>query len=522
VISKQAIDEFMNTQLEDWSWVKEIPEEELLPEVKKFFPHYEIPDLKPYKHQLASLILAFANKEFLFFLDMGLGKSRIIIEYLTWLKWKKRLKKVVVLVPNTVVIANWEDEIKLFSSGTLKTIGIYGTEEERRQKLANPDGDMYLLSYSALQQVLSVRDKRTGKLTPHEPKIRAFVKRFNTVVFDEIHNCKNKETLTFRLCNQIAKVCEYRYGLTGTPFGRDVTDLWSQFYLIDRGKTLGTTLGLFRESFFNVTTNYFNIKEYKFRKELEPVLNKRLLNKSIRYSKDEADLGIPPTVSEKITVRLSQEAKVHYQAAVKKLKSSFGNQTEIKNSFIRCRQITSGFFPYEKEDGSRAIHRFAENPKLQALEYLIKSVSDNDKIVIFNEFTFSGDMISEMLDRLEIKHVRLYSGTAERDKLTAKHRFREEDCKVFLANSKSGNAGLNLQIANYVVFFESPVSPIIRKQAEERVPRPGQTKTTFMYDLIVKGSVDERVLSFIREGKNLFEALLENPNTLEDMNDVNS
>ncbi len=83
----------------------------------------------------------------------------------------------------------------------------------------------------------------------------------------------------------------------------------------------------------------------------------------------------------------------------------------------------------------------------------------------------------------------------------------EPDCRILVANSVSGGTGLNLQIANYVIFYESPVSPIHRLQAEWRCYRAGQTKAVFIYDLVVAESVDEKILEFIKEGKNLLSTL---------------
>ena len=77
-------------------------------------------------------------------------------------------------------------------------------------------------------------------------------------------------------------------------------------------------------------------------------------------------------------------------------------------------------------------------------------------------------------------------------------------------NSESGSTGVDglQEVCRYLVFFESPVSPITRKQAIKRVHRPGSSRKVFIYDLIMQNSVDVRILDFIEEGRNLFEALV--------------
>ena len=84
-------------------------------------------------------------------------------------------------------------------------------------------------------------------------------------------------------------------------------------------------------------------------------------------------------------------------------------------------------------------------------------------------------------------------------------------CRFLVLSSHIGALGLNLQTANYVCFYESPVSPIVRRQAEARVYRTGQKRTTFVYDLYIQGTVEERILQFLKEGKNLYDQLMTKP-----------
>jgi len=71
-----------------------------------------------------------------------------------------------------------------------------------------------------------------------------------------------------------------------------------------------------------------------------------------------------------------------------------------------------------------------------------------------------------------------------------------------------------LQVANYCLFYESPISVIDREQAERRLRRQGQTRRVFQYDIVVKGSMDTKILAYHREGEELMKALLRNPGML--------
>ena len=85
----------------------------------------------------------------------------------------------------------------------------------------------------------------------------------------------------------------------------------------------------------------------------------------------------------------------------------------------------------------------------------------------------------------------------------------DDSVKVLVANHKTGGTGLNLQVAPYMVFYESPPSSIARSQAERRSWRMGQKNSVFIYDLVMKGTVDERILFYNKQGKDLLKALMD-------------
>jgi SNF2 family DNA or RNA helicase len=288
-------------------------------------------------------------------------------------------------------------------------------------------------------------------------------------------------------------------------------DLWAQFYLIDLGETLGRTISMFRDAFFNCKINYWGGYEYTLKNNMEDKLYERIKNKSIRYSEDEVN-DLPDKVYINKYVIMPDEAFGYYDKAregmIEALKGKKDYHT-LQNNFIKFRQITSGFMRFKEEETNDKFDvEFKDNPKLDMLEELLLDVPSTSKVVIFNEFQKSGDMICARLKKLKIKHSRLYGGTKDKEKARDKF-LNDKKCKVFVVNSQSGGVGLNLQIANYCVSYESPVSPIVRKQAEKRCHRDGSERTVFFYDIVMRDSVDEKILEYLEEGKDLFEAIVE-------------
>ncbi len=512
MINKRVIKEFLNRDLEDWNVVKELTELEVWEELDQELPADFRFKTSPWKHQAASFICGLHNKDFIFFLGMGAGKSSLVTNILSFYEQKQGALsgKTLILAPNEVGISEWEGQIEEHSDFTYTSLR--GKKDEKWKLFEESEAQLYIISYDGLLSMITAlapsknKKDKTKKQQPIPKLVKKFSTAFQGLVLDEIHLCKNSQTLAFRLCNAISKNCDFRYGLTGTPFGRKPVDLWSQFFLIDRGETLGSTLGFFRESYFRKVGNGFGY-DYEFDRSMEKQLHKALRHKSIRYGEDELE-NRPPKIYKTIKVPFSSEAYQYYELAHADLLESQGNYELLKNSFMRKRQISAGFVSFKDEEENRLQIVFKENAKLDSLMDYVTRASIKDKVVIFVEFTPSGDMIAERLTKAGIKFERLYSGT--KDKIAAKNTFvNDKDCKVLVANSRSGSVNLNLQCADHELFYESPVSPIVRAQAEKRAPRGSKTNTTFIVDFIVKNSVDEDVLEFIAEGKDLFKHIID-------------
>lgn len=427
------------------------------------------------------------------------------------LRYKKHLEKEVtalIVVPKVIHIENWLTEIKRHAPD-ISVIGLEGSSEERWECLENTEADAFIINYAGLVYMATeMAKKRKGKgseMVINPEKIKALRAKFNFFIADEIQKAKNHTSLTYKVCNLIAGSCENRFGLTGTPFGRDPHDLWSQFHIIDRGKTLGPTLNLYREVFFNKKKNYWGGYEFFFKKQLEKELHELMKNRSIYYSSEEC-IDLPKRNHQTIFLKFPVHNYEYYRNVLESV--DYQSKLEIERCFIKMRQIASGFLNIKNdEDDEVNVIDMPENPKLEALTEIIEDLPEHSKIVIFHDFIKSGENISNELTKLKIKHSRLYSGT-KNPKLELERFLNRDEYKAFIINNYSGAEGLNLQVANYAVFYESPVSPIIRAQAEKRIHRDGQTKPCFIMDLVVENSIEEKILEFIKEGKDLFASLI--------------
>lgn len=520
MLHRRAITDYLARERDNFNWIKSLSEKELDEEINCL--PYKFPKLPfPLKqHQKACFLLGVSQPEFNFWLDMGLGKTLLSLLLIDFYQKTKQTRQVLVIVPTNEVAQSWEAEINLWLPHLPYAL-LIESSQQKWQRFAELDNGIIICTYHGLSLLLSdkkqvkLKKKLVNKLVPNLSLLDKLTKNIDAIILDETTKVSNQESLWYKICNIISSKCQIRYGLAGRAFGRDPIKLWAQFHLIDRGQTLGPSINFFRAVFFDKKKAYwvknYNVYDYTFIKAMDDDLARITSHRSIRYSVEEC-LDLPRLSRIVREVEFPEEASVYYRRIVDNIvKSKDSTYKEIRNAFIRLRQISSGFIGLiDDETGERARVEFPLNPKFDLLMELISELSETRKFVIFYEFTFSGAKIVEHLLKNKIKVGWLWSGT--KSWTLIKDKFdHNKDFRGLVVQNKKGNLGLNLQAANYVFFYESPVSPIDREQAEFRVHRQGQKYKVFQYDLILKDSVDQRILQFHKTGNDLFTAIVDDP-----------
>ena len=513
MINPKVVERFLARRTQSYDWMKASTTEEIDDALRCLKPRPRF-GVKPWRHQLASFLLLNELKRFMLFVDMGGGKTLTTLMLLKYRKQCGDKIKAIIFVPFITSVATWIDETEKHLP-ELKCVPLLGTTKENLATLKT-NGDLFVICYQSAVAMMAdkvpAKKKTVWKLNPK--KVRAVFQGFDFLVCDEIHRCKSASSLTYRLCKHIADRCTWVIGLTGTPFGKDLSDLWPQFNLIDSGQTLGPTLTFFKHVFFTQSQGWFGGYEYKFKKKLFPVLKKMVKNRSIRYQINELQ-DMPPKQYVTTMLRAPDTSKGYCEDAMKKLREALKHKRyqEIKSNYLKLRQLSSGFIAFKGEDNERLEMSFEENPKLDKLEELIESIPYDQKVVVFHHFVYSNHLISERLTAMKVKHARIWG--KQKDPIGQLKKFKDDPaCRVLVINSRSGSSSLNLQYASYMIFFEPPESPIDRTQAERRCWRPGQQNRVMIYDLLVRGTVDTKIHASNKAGKELLKDLLDGKETL--------
>lgn len=516
MIHRHAIKQYLEQERESFHWIKKLKEpkvDKALAELGFQSEHYDSLML----HQKQCVLAGIAIPNLCYWLEMGTGKSRVMLELFNYYYQTDTLVgKTLILAPTDEVVQSWENEIKKWGVN-IPYVTLIGSTEQKWEQLTIDRGLVFAtyigLSYMVSSLVPKKKKKKEGnELVIVKPKLDKLLRGIEAVVLDESTKVSSPQSLSFKVCSQVSRVCRIRYALAGRPFGRDPIQLWAQFFLVDRGETLSPTIGFYREVFFNKKPNFWahNAVDYVFNQKMKPELTRITAHRSLTYSVDEC-VTLPELVRIKKQVYFPEETLAYYQRLVDEIIVAKGDISLIKNVFIRMRQLSSGFLGVkDDETGERAEIEFGSNPKLDLLLELIDEMPEERKAVVFYEFTHSGRKISEALKKAKIKAGWLWSQT--KDWKSMEYKFNNDPkYRVLVINSKKGAYGLNLQAANYVLYYESPISGIDRDQSEKRCHRTGQARTCFIYDLVTIGSMDERILRYMQEGKNLFQALVVDP-----------
>lgn len=518
MILKSAVKRYLSRKLTSHNWIKKAKRKELWEIIDELKPRPDF-DETMFKHQLACFILGVCYPAFCFWLDMGTGKTRLTLELLRYWHRAGYLRRAVIFITSDKAYPTWYKQIKRFKIGLPHQL-LRGPSTDKWRTLEEFGDGLIFISYPGALRMVAQRVKgkkkdAKKKLTVLPALVDKLCERLDAFTMDESTRASGRDSLTHKMIKMMRDRVKIRYALAGRPFGRDPTLLYTQHLLVDGGKTLGDTVGMFRAAFFTAKQNPFtknkHIKKFTFDKRNEDLLAEMIQHRSITYAAEEC-IDLPAVIKMKEEVAFSEEAQQYFDAAVQTIIENKGNMSAVKNLFLRMRQLSSGFVGFKNDEtGEKAQVEFDDNPKFERQMELLEEVPGDRKAVVFYDFTFSGRKMYEAACDLGLEPIWIWSGTKDYER-DLRNFERRDRTRVAILQNRVGAMSLDgLQVANYSFFYESPVGAIDREQAERRTRRQGQLYKIMQYDMIVKGSVDQKILDYHVEAEDLVRALLRNP-----------
>lgn len=438
----------------------------------KFMPHdyqkYAIEYIK--SHPITAL-----------FLDMGLGKTVTTLTAIRDLMYDAfEVKRVLVVAPLRVARDTWPDELRKWNHLKELTCSVVvGTVAERRRALQQ-DADIYIVNRENLAWLYE-----NSRLD------------FDMVVLDELSSFKNHQSKRFRAMKAMRPKVKRIVGLTGTPTGNGLMDLWAEFRILDMGERLGRYISQYRNLYFKPDKrNGMVVYSYKPLPGAEEAIYHQISD--ITMSMKATDyLEMPELVSVAKEVRLSETEKKRYDELKKSLVLELpGGEVTSANAAsltLKLSQMANGAV-YTDDKNVVNIH----DRKLEALEDLVESANGKSVLVAY-WFKHDKDRIRERMEARELKEPQDFAD------------WNAGKIPVALIHPASAGHGLNLQKGGSIlIWFGLTWSLELYQQTNARLWRQGQAdKTVIIQHIVAKDTIDERILNVLKHKDGTQAALID-------------
>lgn len=462
---------------------------------------------QPYEHQLEALKMSWNKKEFAYFMDMGTGKSKVLIDNMCVLYDRGEITGALIVAPKGVY-RNWEQgelpthipehvmyDTVLWNPSQTKT------QLEKQKKLYQVDDNLKIF-------VMNVEAFSTKKGCGEAER---FLNAHQSLMaIDESTTIKNKDAKRTKSIVKIGKSAHYRRILTGSPVTKSPMDLYTQAEFLDEWLLGHSSYFSFQYEYaivqrrsmgahsFNQVVGYRNLDK----------LNGILENFSFRVKKEDC-LDLPDKVYIKRSVELTDEQKSVYSSlktfALAMLEEGSVTTDTILTQLLRLQQVCSGHV--KLDDGEMKTFNSAKLPELMSV---LEEV--DGKVIIWANFTHDIKTIEQEISRVYgADSVATYYGETESDDRQAiVNRFQDPDDPLiyFVGQPRTGGYGLTLTEAKTVVYYSNNFDLEIRLQSEDRAHRIGQTSKVTYIDIVADKTVDDRILKALRNKINIASQVL--------------
>lgn len=452
--------------------------------------------------------------------DMGLGKTIQIITLLAALIEKLECFPFLVVVPNATV-PNWRREIKSWAPD-MRVVTYYGSAfargMARDHEMFHPDGT--LCCHVVIASYESMADEEAKRVLS---KIN-----WAGLVVDEGQRLKNDKTNLYERLRRMG--FGFKVLLTGTPLQNNIRELFNLIQFIDPRKNAEKL-----ESQYGGTLNKEAIRE------LHDMIRPCLL----RRTKAEVLPFLPPMVQIIIPISMSVVQKKLYKSILQKnpqlIKAICKKQTgqlkkaerhNLNNILMQLRKCLCHPFIYNRDieeqtfDAQLSHRRLVEaSGKLQLLSLMLPRLQERGhRVLIFSQFLENLDVVEDFLTGLGLQYRRLDGSLSSREKQQQIDQFNAPDSPffAFLLSTRSGGVGINLATADTVIIMDPDFNPKQDMQALSRAHRIGQKNTVLVFHLVVRASVEEKIMQKGKTKMALDHVLIDRMEADEDEEDLES
>ena len=411
------------------------------------------------------------------FHEQGLGKTKVAIDLIVyWLS--HRLLDTALIVVKKGLLDNWQREL---ASHTQLVPRVLTNSRDGNFYVFNSPARVILTHYEAVKA--------------EKERMRLFLRTRNVgVILDESTKIKNPDASLTKTFLDLAPLFTRRVIMSGTPVSNRPHDIWSQINFLDGGEALGYEFAEFKRS-VSLSNDLANVESRQ--KALEIQLQRifhSISSFTVRETKASAEITLPEKVVHSVITEWEPRQRELYRQVAESLRAIIFQDGQLRadesdvilKRLLRLVQVTSN--PNLIDESYRV-----DPGKLETLLELVAGIlKRGEKCIVWTSFVANVEWLARVL---RIHNPQVVHGMLSSSEQTKSVRTFLDDpgAKVFIATPGSAKEGLTLTVANHVIFFDRLFSLDDYLQAQDRIHRISQERDCHVYNLIMRGSIDEWV-----------------------------
>jgi len=456
---------------------------------------------KPYGHQLTALEKSWNRETYAYFMEMGTGKTKVLIDNVAMLYDRGKIDGALIISPKGVIDTWYSQELPAHLPDHIENMAVLwqaNITKSQSRKLGNlfkTDERLHIL-------IMNVEALSTQKGLTFAEK---FIFSHKTLMcIDESTTIKNPKAKRTKNIISIAPRAQYRRILTGSPVTKNPLDLYSQCEFLNEDHLDFTSYYAFRNRYAEMKTLHIagrSIQIVSHFKNLDE-LAEQLKTFSYRVLKEDC-LDLPEKIYMKREIELSPEQKkVYKQMKEQALATLNGKQITtmtVLTQLMRLQQITCGHFV--ADDGTT---QEIKSNRLNELMDILDEVEG--KAIIWAHWQKDIQIIKEaLIKKYGPGSVVDYYGLTPQDERQGNIRKFQDDprCRFFVGTPATGGYGITLTAANTVIYYSNGYDLEKRLQSEDRAHRIGQKKSVTYVDILAEDTVDEKIVKSLRKKINI-------------------
>jgi len=462
--------------------------------------------VKPYKHQITALEKSWNKKTFAYFMEMGTGKTKVLIDNMAMLYDKGKIDGALIIAPKGVLGTWYNQELPAHLPKHIENVSVMWQsninkkQKEKLDRLFETGEDLHIL-------IMNVEAFSTDKGLN-------FASRFlnshrSLMAIDESTTIKNPKAKRTNNIIDLSGLAKYRRIMTGSPVTKNPLDLYSQCEFLDPEHLEFTSYYAFRNRYAEMKTLHISGRSIQVVSHFKNLseLSDRLQTFSYRVLKEDC-LDLPPKIYMKREIELSKEQIKVYEQMRKEALATLNGKTittmTALTQLMRLHQITCGHF--SADDGTI---QNIKNNRLSELMDIIEEIEG--KAIIWAHYQHD---VQTIVNEIEKKHgpgsvVHYYGKTLPEQRDKAIKNFKTNDeCRFFVGTPQTGGYGLTLVSANTVIYYSNGYDLEKRMQSEDRAHRIGQDKSVTYIDIIAEETVDTKIVKSLRKKINIASEVL--------------